>query len=153
MPSRPDTLAKQMLDRGKLAVDTASGAITRPNGSRAEVLDKRMGYGRVAVYSKPLTWAMAHRVVWIAGHGLIPDGLQINHRNRLRWDNRLDNLELVAAQGNQRHWRDLGYDRIGDHTGSLDVAWLDRLDQGDPVPDPASIYTQSIEVRLGHRVL
>jgi hypothetical protein len=153
MTSRPDTLAKQMLDRGKLRVDTASGAITRPNGQRAEVLDKRMGYGRIAVYSKPLTWAMAHRVVWIAANGLIPDGLQINHRNRLRWDNRIDNLELVAVTGNQRHWRGMGYDRIGQHAESLDVDWLNRLDKGNPEPDVAAIYTQTIEYRRGHRVL
>jgi hypothetical protein len=143
MSSRPDTLAKQMLDRGTLRVDLASGAITRPNGKRAEVLDKRLGYGRIAVYSKPLTWAMAHRVVWIAAHGLIPDGLQVNHRNRRRWDNRIDNLELVAATGNQRHWRGAGYDAIGNHEGSIDVAWLNRLDKGQADEPQVNPYAHS----------
>lgn len=44
-----------------------------------------------------------HRAVWIAFHGPIPQGLEINHLNCQRDDNRLDNLELVTRSGNQLH--------------------------------------------------
>lgn len=43
-----------------------------------------------------------HRAIWEAFNGPIPHGLQINHRNCKRDDNRLEeNLELVTPSGNQ----------------------------------------------------
>ena len=45
----------------------------------------------------------AHRLVWEAFNGPIPYPLQINHKNGVRDDNRLENLELVTASGNIQH--------------------------------------------------
>jgi hypothetical protein len=45
----------------------------------------------------------AHRVIWTWFRGPIPDGLQINHEDLDKTNNRLDNLELVDASGNIRH--------------------------------------------------
>lgn len=42
----------------------------------------------------------AHRLAWILTHGSIPDGMMIDHINRVRHDNRLCNLRLVTAKGN-----------------------------------------------------
>lgn len=100
----PDELAIQLLESQILTVDIESGAIWR-DGERAEVLHVKTGYGRVVVGNRPLRWAMAHRVVWIAAHGPIPPGLLINHMNLRRWDNRLANLELTTHTGNLRHAR------------------------------------------------
>lgn len=47
----------------------------------------------------------AHRLVWQHFHGDIPKGLQINHKNAIKDDNRLCNLELVTAKGNAQHAR------------------------------------------------
>ncbi|SRR6266516_536444 len=53
--------------------------------------------------------AKAHRIVWMANNGSIPDGLEINHKNGLRSDNRLANLELVTPGENLFHaYRALG---------------------------------------------
>lgn len=44
-----------------------------------------------------------HRLVWRAFRGDIPKGLEINHRNGIRDDNRLENLELVTRSDNMVH--------------------------------------------------
>lgn len=41
-----------------------------------------------------------HRLVWIAFNGQIPEGLQVNHINEVKTDNRLSNLNLMTAKEN-----------------------------------------------------
>lgn len=45
----------------------------------------------------------AHRLVWETFCGPIPAGMQINHKNGLRNDNRLQNLEVVTPSENAAH--------------------------------------------------
>lgn len=138
--SVPDYLAHLALHRGDLRVDIDEGAIYRRDGSRAEYPERTTGYGRVILQPgrSPAT-GMAHRIVWIAAHGLIPAGLVVNHRNHRRWDNRIANLELVTPAGNARHRASLGYDAIG---GNVDLEWLGRLDHGEPA-EPGDDETQA----------
>lgn len=52
----------------------------------------------------------AHRAVWMAFNGPIPAGMEINHKNGLRHDNRLANLEVCTRRENNLHkFRVLGY--------------------------------------------
>lgn len=44
-----------------------------------------------------------HRFVWECFNGIIPDGMQIDHLNTLRDDNRLCNLKLVTPKENQHN--------------------------------------------------
>jgi len=44
-----------------------------------------------------------HRLVVSAFIGPIPEGMQVNHKNGVRTDNRLENLEVVTPQQNTRH--------------------------------------------------
>lgn len=41
-----------------------------------------------------------HRFIWQTFNGVIPDGYEINHKNEIRDDNRLENLELVTHREN-----------------------------------------------------
>src|SRR5678809_161305 len=43
------------------------------------------------------------RLVWVYHHGDIPDGLVIDHINRNRQDDRIENLRLVTRRQNQRN--------------------------------------------------
>lgn len=45
----------------------------------------------------------AHRVVWLWVNGTIPDGMQINHKNLDKTDNRPENLEIVTPEANVQH--------------------------------------------------
>jgi hypothetical protein len=44
-----------------------------------------------------------HRVVWEAFNGVIPDRLEINHKDLNRSNNHLDNLELLTHRENVKH--------------------------------------------------
>lgn len=41
---------------------------------------------------------LQHREVWMEAHGAIPFGHQIHHKNRVRTDNRLENLECLSQR-------------------------------------------------------
>lgn len=44
-----------------------------------------------------------HQLVWISFFGPIPKGLEINHKNGVKGDNRLENLEVVTRSENVKH--------------------------------------------------
>lgn len=46
---------------------------------------------------------LAHRLVWRAFQGEIPEGLEINHLNGNKKDNRLENLEVCSRSENISH--------------------------------------------------
>jgi hypothetical protein len=94
-----DWIASALLGRSLISADPEAGTLHWPDGSRAETMSPNI-YGVVKAGPEQV---MAHRVIWIAAEGEIPPGVQINHRNRLRWDNRRANLELVTWMENIRH--------------------------------------------------
>jgi hypothetical protein len=55
------------------------------------------GYRCVVLNARKL---YVHRLIWILHNGDIPDALQIDHINRIKSDNRLENLRLVTHSGN-----------------------------------------------------
>lgn len=65
---------------------------------------KRRGYKNITFCKGGITSThSAHRVVWEAFNGKIPDNMQINHKNGIKDDNRLDNLEVVTPSENTKH--------------------------------------------------
>lgn len=82
--------------RGKV-VDTETG----------EVYSRRVGYtrkrGYMAVYLETGVTQLTQRFVWEAANGPIPEGMQINHINGIKTDNRLANLECVTPSANRIH--------------------------------------------------
>lgn len=62
------------------------------------------GYKQVCLWSggKP-HWFLAHRLAWAAFVSPIPKGMQINHKNGEKADNRIENLEVVTPSQNSLH--------------------------------------------------
>lgn len=55
---------------------------------------------------------LAHRIVWAAFNGPISKGLEVNHKNGCKYDNQLENLELMTRSENMLHgFRELGFSR------------------------------------------
>jgi hypothetical protein len=48
---------------------------------------------------------LLHRLIWIIANGDIPPKIEINHKNGIKYDNRLENLELTDKSGNALHSR------------------------------------------------
>ena len=52
-----------------------------------------------------------HRIVWIMHYGDIPKGYSIDHKNRNRLDNRIENLRLATAYEQAQNKEVKGYNR------------------------------------------
>src|ERR1043166_4425627 len=69
----------------------------------ALVVNKR-GYVQCNFYRQKLVKNyLVHRLVAMTFIGSIPVGMQVNHKNGVKTDNRLENLELVTPERNLRH--------------------------------------------------
>ena len=64
------------------------------------------GYKRVGYKRKEY---LMHRVVYEMFYGPIPKGMEIDHINRIRDDNRIENLRLATSQQNSFNTSSKGY--------------------------------------------
>lgn len=79
------------------ASGTVIGAKRKPQLTSRGYLGVMLSVGSVVTHHK------VHRVVWQAFNGTIPKGRAINHKNGVKTDNRLANLELCTNQENSKH--------------------------------------------------
>ena len=81
-----------------------------PEPKRAEREDKR-GYRCIRAHDLTIgktISTLSHRVIWVHFFGNIPPGMEVNHKNGFKNDNRLINLELVTPKENKRHAVEMG---------------------------------------------
>lgn len=96
-------MAQRKISAGKWSVDPEAGHVLGRRGQRIGNL-MEAGYERLTVgvggYTKH---PYSHRVIWEYVHGPIPEGLQINHINGVKNDNRIENIELATSAENIAH--------------------------------------------------
>lgn len=79
----------------------------KPQTFKGKVLTQNKsgdGYTKITFsHLQERTEASVHIVIWITFKGAIPEGMEINHKNGIKSDNRLINLELVTHSQNIIH--------------------------------------------------
>jgi DNA (cytosine-5)-methyltransferase 1 len=106
-----DLVIKGALESGRLEVDVATGkifsrTIRGRKGEKVELLGSDCNGYRVhnIYYDGVKKQCRAHQIVWISVNGLYDKSeLMIDHINRDRSDNRINNLRLVDAKGNREN--------------------------------------------------
>lgn len=99
-------LAQSLISSGAWRVQPDLGLVIGKRGAPFRRMNTN-GYIQIK-FRHPDNWrrhvaVLGHRVIWEAVHGAVPDYREINHRNGVKLDNRLANLELLTHMQNVRH--------------------------------------------------
>jgi hypothetical protein len=99
----------EQVRKGRLTV-TPDGVVTNNDTGRVIGAMGSGGYPKISLTKfkdEDGRWIIAHmqihRLVWIVFNGLVPEGLQLNHKDCNKNNPRLENLELVTQTENASH--------------------------------------------------
>lgn len=92
-----------------------------------------------------------HRLVWEAFNGTIPEGMQIDHINTVRDDNRIENLRVVSSKDNQNNSLTLSHlTKANRRSFGKSVLQLDK-DTGEVIREWECIVDAERELGINHR--
>lgn len=107
MKRKNQKLVLKLLNLGWLISEPKTGEIyTRRHPNKKELLEtpRRIrggvvggGYLQCVLCYKKKEWHIRHhQIIWISVYGEIPKGLEIDHKNEDKLDNRISNLQLFT---------------------------------------------------------
>ena len=106
-----DEFTAALLASGVVTVDPAAGVVYRHRGPGGRPVPPREVPGSDCNGYRVATFHLAgmrrqvrlHRAVWIAAHGIPPEGMAVCHANNDKTDNRCENLYLATPAVNSTH--------------------------------------------------
>lgn len=119
------------INEGNIIVDTEHGIIYGTRGPGGVALKEPVelkgtdvnGYKVVSIRNgETKMQCRVHRIVWIAKHGIIPEGYVIDHINNDKQDNRLCNLQLLTPGENSTKAREDGLYKVHDDAGQAKIS-------------------------------
>lgn len=95
---------------GKYMVDDSGNVFSR-KGRALKCSINSVGYKQLFTYlnGKFFKAYLVHRLIWETYNGEIPEGFEIDHINRNKLDNRLENLRLLTHKENLWNKESKGY--------------------------------------------
>lgn len=89
-------------ERYALCAESPSGVISRRTGKPVGSLNKRWNYWYLTTtYQGVRKNCRLHRLIWLMVNGPIPDGMVIDHIDRVSSNNKVSNLRAVTPSVNQ----------------------------------------------------
>lgn len=125
---------------GKLFNNTTRGQAIAGKEAGSACTD---GYRKVRVFGK---YMLVHRVIWEMHYGPLMSGQVLDHINRDRADNRIENLRLVSIQQNQ-----FNKSRQRDGTSGYKGVWWDsakRVWKASARTEKGRIYLGQFETEI-----
>ena len=150
-----------LYNTGQIEIDFETGIVISHLTKANHVLGTRTPSGKYKRSSagptrKERNQILLHRLIWIAANGDIPENIETNHKNGIKDDNRLENLELVNKSGNALHSRRVlgnkGGTVRGEKSGMAKLKWedVDKIrelyyDKKEPIKEIASKFNVTFQ--------
>lgn len=103
----------------------------RKDGTRKEIFTHKDTNGYHTASYAYYPEGQRHRLIWLAVNGPIPEGMEINHKNKIPGDDRIQNLELVSRAENSRYTRLIRATNTSGFRGSFyhkrDKKWYSQI--------------------------
>lgn len=105
---------EQRMSKEEFFMRLIKGGLIEINFDTGEIISYLSGKKQIIHYKHPQGYIqlaangyrmLAHRLIWITANGNIPNDKEINHKNGIKNDNRLCNLEVVTRSQNVLHAR------------------------------------------------
>jgi len=105
--NKNDKYFMNLVRSGKIEIDYKTGIVYSRLSGKLKPVGALQSSGYLHMSAGPTRkerhYIQLHRLIWISVHGEIPKGYEPNHKNGIKTDNRLSNLEITTRSDNVRH--------------------------------------------------